>query len=316
MAGDANSCLWQYIDIDIGPEFPHERPGEEDDGQDGAPVFAYEFAGTYEVPVVTATSDASPVSQAVLDEELDFDPADPTLERFPSNREEILDRVRTLETGLDEDVASFEGYPASPVVSPGRKSSIGSIDATGKIFSLSPSSPRQEASRRLDTNKRNTSRDSLDLDQSPSPSLHCIVEETATDDCRENLLPVTTGTESVSPKTTAAKPADAEPEQRPMIIVHRATEDENTKPVQAATPATDEHTGVSPEGDENSQHSGSAAESEPEDGGDTGNRALADNHQSTVIEAGKYTDWFTALSRLFFVDWLRGLLGVLFRWRR
>ncbi|CAK7232728.1 hypothetical protein SCUCBS95973_008356 [Sporothrix curviconia] len=240
------------LDVDIGPEFPHERPGEEDDGQDGAPVFAYEFAGTYDMPVNTATSEASPVSQAVADDELDFDPADPTLERFPSNREEILSRVRTLETGLDEDVATYEGYPASPI-----------------------------ASRRLDAHKHNTSRDSLVLDQSPSPSLQCIMEEAAPDDRQETALPVATVAEPVLPQTTTANPAPVELEG-PAIIVHRATENENTSTEARADSATDAadtadvHPSAFPQSD---------ADPQPSDDGDTGN-------------------------------WIGGFLGTLFRWRR
>jgi hypothetical protein len=44
---------------------------------------------------------------------------DPTLERFPSNREEIIDVVRKLEGGLNEDQSDVEGLvPPSPIVGP------------------------------------------------------------------------------------------------------------------------------------------------------------------------------------------------------
>lgn len=48
-----------------------------------------------------------------------IDPNDPTLERFPSNREEIIDAVRKLEGGLNEDQSDVEGLvPPSPIVGP------------------------------------------------------------------------------------------------------------------------------------------------------------------------------------------------------
>ncbi|CAK7207364.1 hypothetical protein SEUCBS139899_010174 [Sporothrix eucalyptigena] len=301
---------FDYLDVDIGPEFPHERPGEEDDDQDGAPVFAYEFAGTYEAPVNPALSDHSPRSQAVADDDPDFDPSDPTLERFPSNRDEILSRVRTLETGLNEDVTTFEGYPASPVVSPGRKSSIGSIDATGDFFSLSPTSMRPQGGRRSDPNKRNTNRDSLVLDPSasPSPSLQCIVEETATDDRQDELLPEAIGTEPLSPKSVPAKLVEAP--VSPTIIVHRATEDENTNSVNGTEDTPDNHPGAFPETDENDGPSNEVAQAD-------GNRNLSGGaSHSTGIEASKDTNWFAAFIRVVFVDWLGSFLGKLLRWRR
>lgn len=50
-----------------------------------------------------------------LDEE-DIDINDPTLERFPSNREEIIDTVRKLETGLEADQVLIEDAPPSPII--------------------------------------------------------------------------------------------------------------------------------------------------------------------------------------------------------
>lgn len=49
-----------------------------------------------------------------LDEE-NIDINDPTLERFPSNRDEIIDTVRKLETGLEEDQVIIEDAP-SPII--------------------------------------------------------------------------------------------------------------------------------------------------------------------------------------------------------
>lgn len=51
----------------------------------------------------------------LLDEE-SIDINDPTLERFPSNREEIIDTVRKLETGLEADQVLIEDAPPSPII--------------------------------------------------------------------------------------------------------------------------------------------------------------------------------------------------------
>lgn len=319
--------------MDIGPEFPHERPGEEDDGLDAAPVFAYEYAGSYELPEGVAESEKSPTSPTfpAQDKEQEFDPRDPTLERFPSNREDILSRVRTLETGLDEDTTMFEGFPASPIVSPGRKTSVGSIDMARDFFSISPTATSnwQQASRRTEPHKRNTNRDSLVFDPppSPSPSLQCIVEETGNDDRPGALLPepvesdllapsmipksVPPNFEAVSPKTTAAQIAG------PAIVVHEAEESEDPSPVDGAH--TDEHPGDFPESHD------SDGPSSPVAGAQSGTREAAGNeprsgtpasHHSTGVDAKDNSNWFAAFIRLVFVDWLGGFLGSVFRSRR
>ncbi|KAB5570647.1 hypothetical protein GE09DRAFT_1218069 [Coniochaeta sp. 2T2.1] len=55
----------------------------------------------------------------VYDADEDIDLNDPTLEKFPSNREEIIDTVRKLEGGLNEDRSDVDGLiPLSPVVGP------------------------------------------------------------------------------------------------------------------------------------------------------------------------------------------------------
>ncbi|CAK7268637.1 hypothetical protein SEPCBS57363_003194 [Sporothrix epigloea] len=300
-----------HLNLSIGPEFPHERPGEEDDAQDGAPVFEYEFAGTYDRPLSAAASEASPLSQAVMDDELDFDPADPTLERFPSRREEILKKVRNLETGLDEDVATFEGYPASPVVSLGRKGSIGRADATLDSFSLSPASPRQQASCPLSAH-----RDSLVLDPSPASSLQCIVEETTFDDRKEQVLPETNEPEPGSVSQKAASAETTEPEGL-AIIVHRATEDRDLNAANETNSAAGTHPGAFPQSDNNDPALDPAID--PQSGDDLSeaqHRALAENDSQKGVEAGEYYNRFMALTRFVFVDWLGGFIGTLFRWRR
>ncbi|KAK4668580.1 uncharacterized protein QC764_708600 [Podospora pseudoanserina] len=81
------------------PLFPHECPSPPTPGD--------------AVERRESSDDRSPMEDIDPDQ---IDLNDPTLERFPSNREEIIDTVRKLETSLNEDQASFEGVPPSPVI--------------------------------------------------------------------------------------------------------------------------------------------------------------------------------------------------------
>ncbi|KAK0711123.1 hypothetical protein B0H67DRAFT_555155 [Lasiosphaeris hirsuta] len=106
-----------------------------------APLFAHECIGMYNDDEDSRAndfhdSDHSEIRVAEDDVDPDkIDVNDPTLEPFPSNREEIINTVRKLETGLGEDQASFEGTPLSPVVGLHRR---GTEDFTGDFLLASP----------------------------------------------------------------------------------------------------------------------------------------------------------------------------------
>lgn len=246
------------VEVDIGPDFSHELAGQEDNGQDEAPVFAYEFAGAgYDRTQSFSGSEYSPGTYPTsgLDGAGDdasgaqeqFDLRDPTLERFPSNREGIFQRVRKLESGLTEDTPSFDGFPASPVVSAGRKSSS---DLNGEPFSISPTSAAthfnswsanngngSSGSGSFSQESRRRSASKGSVAGAPSPSLHCINEENALDEEDEDddaLLSMPTHHKKPVPdklggalKTAATPPLPpvrhtVRPEQAPAIVVHRA----------------------------------------------------------------------------------------------
>lgn len=86
-----------------------------------APLFAHECAGIYEDDVhdpdhpVDERTHHHPAGGRDYDPDL-YDLNDPTLERFPSNRDEIMDTVRKMESGLGADQTSVEGVPPSPIV--------------------------------------------------------------------------------------------------------------------------------------------------------------------------------------------------------
>lgn len=81
------------------------------------PLFAHECAGLYAddgIPGVDEHGQSSSSGRDYGDDKEDYD--DPTLERFPSTRDEIISTVRKVETGLNADQVSVEGVPLSPVV--------------------------------------------------------------------------------------------------------------------------------------------------------------------------------------------------------
>ncbi|EPE10247.1 hypothetical protein F503_05342 [Ophiostoma piceae UAMH 11346] len=245
------------IEVDIGPDFSHELAGEEDNGQDEAPVFAYEFAGGgFDRAQSFSGSEYSPGTYPTsgLDDgdgrtdrfNDEIDTKDPTLERFPSNREGIFQKVRTLETGLTEDIPTFDGFPASPVVSAGRKSSA---DINGEPFSISPATAAAHLSNwpqndgngyHQDSRKRSASKGSTVGE--PSPSLQCIMEENPLDeeDEAEGALlsmpihPKKVGLTSSYASLMAAAPPlppvrhTSQPDTAPSIIVHTTDDASNS----------------------------------------------------------------------------------------
>lgn len=105
------------------------------------PLFAHECAGLYEddeIPGAAGIDESRENKSLSQEPNEDFD--DPTLERFPSNREEIVSTVRKVGTGLNADQTLVEGVPPSPLFKE-RQSSSG--DASGeKSEPNSPTSPR------------------------------------------------------------------------------------------------------------------------------------------------------------------------------
>ncbi|KAL2015589.1 hypothetical protein VTK56DRAFT_5201 [Thermocarpiscus australiensis] len=121
-----------------------------------SPLFAHECAGLYEWDQEVRPPDTEEEyapARRTSSEDIDPDAVDlndPTLERFPSNREEIVDTVRKLGTGLQADQASFDGSPPSPVINPSRR---GTEDITGDylLAASQPSPPaRQHTSKQLE----------------------------------------------------------------------------------------------------------------------------------------------------------------------
>ena len=177
------------IEFEIRPDSASARGGQIDDffGYDeevveqAPPLFAHECIGMYD--------DGDDVDERDVEErdfqhevethdqsEVDHDSVDlndPTLVRFPSNRDEIIDAVRKLETGLEEDQPSFEYVPLSPIFQTSRR---GSEDPVADLLlsptPVSPIIPR--INKRLDLSR--SPRLSASSNHPSMASLHSISE--------------------------------------------------------------------------------------------------------------------------------------------
>lgn len=129
-------------------------------------MFAYEFAG--EAPAgenVVQERNQREAEPEFLDY-TEVDPNDPSIEKFPEDRQGILGKIRTSQTSLSPDETRFDGVPASPIVGP-----TGS-PLFGKGISGSPISPMHKAS--------------VSTDREPSPPpLEAIKEDEEEADTEE-----------------------------------------------------------------------------------------------------------------------------------
>ncbi|KAK7435381.1 hypothetical protein Landi51_13057 [Colletotrichum acutatum] len=118
-----------------------EDPKEEDSDDCPAPLFAHEALGPYE----PSADDEDEVAKdydhhGTVEYDVDtYDLNDPTLERWPSNRDGIIDAVRKVETGRNEDQTAFYGAPISPINGTRRASADQYFDEA--VLSSGPSSP-------------------------------------------------------------------------------------------------------------------------------------------------------------------------------
>ncbi|KAK4147019.1 uncharacterized protein C8A04DRAFT_25214 [Dichotomopilus funicola] len=196
---------------------------------DKSPLFAHERVGMYqsdeeeeeEESPEEESLDVAPQGYAEA-QKVDFD--DPTLERFPSDREEIIDAVRHLSTGLPIDDVSFDAGRQSPVVNPSRR---GTEVITGD-FSLSPPGPKSGPSSRRSSRK--SPRGSLGSHKTTS-SLHSISENEEQDE--EELEEQT----SPRPAVVFTNPLGQKPKPR-RLTLSASDEDEGVALREGISPRT------------------------------------------------------------------------------
>lgn len=126
--------------------------------EDKAPMFAYEFVGE-----VDSGQEAVPEGEGHEHEPTpefenadDVDLNDPTIEKFPEDREGILSKIKTSQSSLSPDETRFEGVPLSPVVGPSGS------PMSGRGISESPISPMHKASAEVEEVEREPTPPALD----------------------------------------------------------------------------------------------------------------------------------------------------------
>jgi len=204
------------------------EPDDQEDGLDeidGPPLFAHECCGE------TTNSDDEPKSpgstgldrlhHGSVDYDLDkYDLNDPSLERWPSDRKSIIDAVRKVETGRNEDQTYFLGSPVSPIIGARRNSyDEDAIDLSGP---LSPTTSRTLDVLRKKSHSSVTSSKSL-------ASLASIVEDDTIQEHEEKQLDTEDQSGHLKPPT-------------PLISVPRPAI--KVTPDLFASPASDEDEGV------------------------------------------------------------------------
>ncbi|EAQ90919.1 hypothetical protein CHGG_02854 [Chaetomium globosum CBS 148.51] len=209
-----------------------ESPGDEDGYiTDKSPLFSHECAGMYESDGELGEDEGGEEDLRTTHVE-SFGPQmdlnkvdlnDPTLERFPSSRGDIMDAVRKLESGLPVDPVSFEGGNyRSPVLNPSRR---GTEDITGD-FSLASA---QTSSPQTQRPPRKASRGSISS-VNPAASLHSISEG---DEPGEEL---SAEDESISrPAVVFSNPLKAKPKH---LKIPTSDEDEGVALREGVSPRT------------------------------------------------------------------------------
>lgn len=197
-------------------------------------LFAHECAGLYEddeIPGVEDVGDPRNTHGRLFahgDE--DFD--DPTLERFPSTKSEIVSAVRKVETGLNEDQTSVEGVPLSPLVR-SRHSSTADIRGDHN----EPGSPTSTRAQQTLSLPPPLSQQSLSERSLSAVSLHSIAEDAEGDEPEKpDIEAIAAVVEPMEPASGSSQPEDSENAKMGKSI------SEETAPVVEETETADEMT--------------------------------------------------------------------------
>ncbi|KAK4123742.1 hypothetical protein N657DRAFT_680884 [Parathielavia appendiculata] len=237
---------------------------QEDFIADKSPLFAHECVGMYESDEETGQEDTAEEDVAEDDERFyrslveDIDPDqidlnDPTLERFPSARDDIMQAVRKLETGLPADQASFEGNPRSPVVNPARR---GTEDITGDFHLSAPQTPA--SSRRSSKRSPRGSVSSIHA----TASLHSIseAEEQAAEQEAANFRPAVVFSNPLKPKPKTLKLPTSEEDEG--VVLRDGLSPRTVKPMHRPIPMAEPSPPQSPPSTRDSSRSLAPAEVE------------------------------------------------------
>lgn len=191
-----------------------------------APLFAHECAGLYEddeIPGVPQEEQHAKIVNGKTSDQDKEDFADPTLERFPSSKSEILAAVRKVETGLNANQTLNEGVPPSPIFrTRTRSSGDGQEEHSSPELSPVASKESQQLSMPLAQPQENVKERSLS-----AVSLGSIAEDEEADaPAAEEIAPIVEQTETAEEAIKVAKEAEgdvaldpAKSASRPVVTV-------------------------------------------------------------------------------------------------
>lgn len=186
---------------------------------------ADECAGTYEddeIPGVPEDEQRAEIVNGDTHDQAKEDFEDPTLERFPSSRSEILAAVRKVETGLNANQTLNEGVPPSPIFR-SRTQSTGDSNGEQQSPEASPVSSKEPQHLPLPAQPQ----DSLSERSLSAVSLGSIAEDDEADAATaEQIAPIVEQAETADEAIKVAKDAEgvvaldpAKSASRPVVTV-------------------------------------------------------------------------------------------------
>lgn len=186
---------------------------------------ADECAGTYEddeIPGVPEDEQRAEIVNGNTHDQAKEDFEDPTLERFPSSRSEILAAVRKVETGLNANQTLNEGVPPSPIFR-SRTRSTGDSNGEQQSPEASPVSSKESQHLPLPAQPQ----ESLSERSLSAVSLGSIAEDDEADGATaEQIAPIVEQAETADEAIKVAKDAEgvvaldpAKSATRPVVTV-------------------------------------------------------------------------------------------------
>ncbi|TDZ39753.1 hypothetical protein CTRI78_v010465 [Colletotrichum trifolii] len=321
---------------------------EEDVADDGPPpLFSHEALGSYEPEASDEEDEAARTSNhGTVDYDVDkYDLNDPTLERLPSSRDAIMDAVRKVETGRNEDQTHFHGAPLSPIVG-ARKSSLDPYYEEA-VVSPGPASPNSfkklELPRRShgsmasdrshvslgsiaeEENKDSTLDETSGLVRVPSPAMRPSSNTMTSPGSDEDEGVVMKGSSSKTKRfgrpespdangnTNSKHSRDLSPKSQPSILIQPpelATDSSSSN--ESTTSSSAEATGR----DDGHSHKGQLKKRGP--GAASFSPADRPGTPSSIhsVAADSKGGWMQAFIRVLFVDWIGGIFSRIFGSKR
>ncbi|KAF9874084.1 hypothetical protein CkaCkLH20_08456 [Colletotrichum karsti] len=309
------------------------------------PLFTHEALGPYEPPSDDDDEAKETEDHGTVVYDVDkYDLNDPTLERLPSNRDGIMNAVRKVETGRNEDHTHFHGTPMSPIVG-SRRTSLDPYEEA--VISPGPSSPG--LGKKLELPRK--SHGSMVSERSLA-SLGSIVEEEgrespgADEASRENGGPIRVPSPAIRPTPNVFTSPASDEDEGVVMKGSKSKFKKSSESPRSDSPDLNGNTNgkhsrdLSPKSRPAQPDSPSILVQPPEDTAESSipaasSTARDDGHKGQLKKRGGASsadrpgtpssihsvadskgNWLSAFFRVLFVDWIGGLFSRLFGSKR